>query len=274
MSVDSAMVYRGMDIGTDKPTQEDRRRVRHHMVDVLEPSEDLSVARFQRLARTAVDSILDSGGLPLLVGGSGLYFRAVVDPLEFPGTDPEIRHRWERSAEEGGAEKLYEHLRRVDPAAADRIEPGNVRRIVRALEVIEVTGRRFSAFRSSWDQWKPVYDMRVVGLTMSRPLIDQRIDARVERMVEAGWLEEVRRLEEGGAWSSTSAQTLGYAQMREHLRGRLTLDEAVEVTKRQTRRFARRQLRWFKADPRVRWFDSNPVAASEYLRKAGDLVVH
>jgi tRNA dimethylallyltransferase len=265
VSVDSAMVYREMDVGTDKPSPGDRKRIPHHMIDVIEPTESLSVARFQQLARAAVDSILDSGKLPLLVGGSGLYFRSIVDPLEFPSTDPELRSSLEVMASQQGGEALYRRLLELDPDAAERIHPSNERRTVRALEVIELTGRLFSSFRSGWDHRTSIYDLVVAGLRLPRPEMDERIDARVDRMIAAGWVEEVVALESGGRWSATSEQALGYALLRGYLRGQSTLEEAVEITKRQTRRFARRQLRWFGADPRVHWFESDPGAASAYL---------
>ncbi|HEX2258509.1 MAG TPA: tRNA (adenosine(37)-N6)-dimethylallyltransferase MiaA [Actinomycetota bacterium] len=265
VSVDSAMVYRGMDIGTAKPTAADRQRVPHHMIDVAEPTQNVTVAEFQQGARAAIESILDSGKLAVLVGGSGLYFRAVVDPLEFPSTNPEVRRNLEIQAMQQGGEKLYRRLLELDPQAAERIHPSNERRTVRALEVIELTGRRFSSFRTAWDRWTSIYDLVVAGLRFPRTEMDERINARVDWMMEEGWLEEVRALEESGRWSATSEQALGYAQLRDHLRGHSSLEEAIEMTKRQTRRFARRQLRWFGADPRVRWFDHDPGAAFSYL---------
>ena len=265
VSVDSAMVYRGMDIGTAKPAPADRQRIPHHMIDVAEPTHSITVAEFQQRARKAIQSILDSGGLPVLVGGSGLYFRSVVDPLEFPSTNPEVRRNLEIQALEQGGEQLHRRLLELDPQAAERIHPSNERRTVRALEVIELTGRRFSSFRSAWDRWASIYDLVVAGLRLPRPEMDERINARVDRMMAEGWLEEVRALESKGRWSATSEQALGYAQLRSHLRGHSSLEQAIEMTKRQTRRFARRQLRWFGADPRVRWFDGDPGAAFSYL---------
>jgi tRNA dimethylallyltransferase len=274
VSVDSAMVYRGMDLGTDKPSTADRQRIPHHMIDVAEPTDNLTVAEFQQLARAAVQSILDSGKLPLLVGGSGLYFRSVVDPLEFPSTNPELRRELEIQASQQGGEALYQRLLELDPKAARRIHPSNERRTVRALEVIELTGRRFSSFRSAWDRWASIYDLVVAGLRLPRPQMDERINARVDRMMAAGWLEEVRTLETEGLWSETSEQALGYSHLRNHLRGHSSLEHAVEMTKRHTRRFARRQLRWFGADPRVRWFEGDTLAAFAYLTgKAGKQTV-
>ena len=272
VSVDSALVYRGMDIGTDKPPPAELARVPHHLVDVVDPSHTLTVAEFQALARKAVAGIAARGRTPLLVGGSGLYFRAAVDPLEFPGTDPEVRSRLEREAEAVGPGELHDRLRAADPRAAAAIDPANLRRTIRALEVLEVTGRPFSAFRTGWDRPRSIYDLTVVGLTWPRPELDRRIDARVDGYVARGLVAEVERLARAGLRSSaTSAQALGYAQVLAHLDGRLSLDEAVEETKRRTRRFARRQERWFRADARVAWFPSDPAGAAAHLlaRKRG-----
>lgn len=259
VSLDSTMIYRGMDIGTDKPSAQDRARVPHHLVDVAEPSETMTVAEFQALARAAIRDVVDRGGTPLLVGGSGLYFRAVVDRLEFPGTDPAVRVRIEHEAADVGPDNLYRRLEEIDPAAAARIEPANTRRIVRALEVIEITGRRFSSFRTAWDVPRSIYDLVVVGLTHPRPELDRRINARVDAQMARGLLQEVEELEAVGFRESlSSVQALGYAQMLAYLDGRLSLDVAIEETKRRTRHLARRQLSWFRADPRVLWFDSDP----------------
>ena len=267
VSMDSALVYRGMDIGTDKPSPSEVARVRHHLVDVLPPSHTLTVSEFQCMARAAVAGILARGRLPLLVGGSGLYFRAVVDPLEFPGTDPVVRKRLEREAEEQGAVALYERLEGVDPQAASHIDPANARRTIRALEVLEVTGRPFSSFRTSWEQPRSLYDLTVVGLTEPRPELDRRIDARVDAQLARGLVAEVEQLarEERLQDSATAVQALGYAQILAHLDGRLGLQEAVEEIKVRTRRFARRQMGWFQADRRVTWFTSDAPGAAAHL---------
>jgi tRNA dimethylallyltransferase len=266
VSVDSAMVYRGMDIGTDKPSPAELARVPHHLVDVVECSHTLTVAEFQSMARRAIDDVVGRGRTPLLVGGSGLYFRAVVDPLAFPGTDPEVRACLEREAEAVGALALHRRLQAADPQAAAAIDPANLRRTIRALEVIEVTGKRFSAFRTAWEQPRSLYDLTVVGLTAARPELDHRIGARVDAQIERGLVDEVRGLVAAGLRSSaTAVQALGYAQLLAHLDGRTTLEEAVEETKRRTRRFARRQERWFGADARVTWYPSDPAAAAAHL---------
>ena len=269
VSVDSTMVYRGMDIGTDKPSPDALSRVPHHLVDVVEPSHTMTVAEFQQRARAGIAGILGRGRTPLLVGGSGLYFRAVVDALEFPGTAPDVRARLESEAEEAGPEALFERLTSLDPAAAIRMEPANVRRTVRALEVIELTGRPFSSFRTTWDEPRSIYRLTVAGLTHPRPELDRRIDARVDAQIERGLVDEVRRLVEAGFRSSlTSVQALGYAQVLAYLDGEMSLDEAIAETKRRTRRFARRQLSWFRADPRVEWFGSDPEGLVRRLTEA------
>jgi tRNA dimethylallyltransferase len=269
VTIDSATVYRGLDIGTDKPTFEDLARVRHHLVDVVDPSTTLSVAEFQKLARDAIDDVSGRGVNPLLVGGSGLYFRAVVDPLEFPGTDREVRAELELEAVEAGPAALYERLTELDPEAAGRIDPANARRTIRALEVIKLTGRRFSSFRTGWDDYRSIYDLKVAGISWPRAEMDRRIDERVDSYVAKGLVEEVKALETAGLRDSlTSVQALGYAQLLKYLDGEISLDRAIEEIKRRTRRFARRQLTWFRADPRVRWFESDPDGAVRFLLEA------
>ncbi|MGZ8651007.1 MAG: tRNA (adenosine(37)-N6)-dimethylallyltransferase MiaA [Actinomycetota bacterium] len=255
VSVDSMLVYRGMDVGTAKPSVSERARVPHHLIDVVEPSEPFSVARFQEEAREAVERIGARSRPALLVGGSGLYLRAVVDDLEFPGTDPAIRSELERQAEALGPERMYERLAASDPVAAARIDPSNVRRTVRALEVPAVTGRAFSTFAQAWER----YDagaVRAAGLRMRRDALIARIGVRVGSMLDAGWLDEVRSLVERGfgGWL-TSTQAIGYAELARHLRGDMTLQAAVEATIKRTGNLARRQMSWFRRDPRIRWFD-------------------
>jgi tRNA dimethylallyltransferase len=272
VSVDSMVVYRGMDVGTAKPTAEERSLVPHHLLDLAEPGEAFSVARYQRLARDAVAGVRGRGGRPLLVGGSGLYFRAVVDGLEFPGTDPATRRALEAEAAGVGASTLHGRLRSFDPEAAGKIEPGNLRRTVRALEVAAVTGRSFSSFAESWQHY-PEGRVRAAGIELERAALASRIEVRVRAMVEGGLLEEVRRLvEQGRGPPLTAGQAIGYAEIIEHLAGRATLEEAVLRTVKRTKALARRQLAWFRRDPRIRWFRAGPGGAvgiaeelSEYL---------
>lgn len=270
VSIDSTAIYRGMDIGTDKPSRDLRERVPHHLVDVRDPSESVSVAQFQSLARDAIDDIAARGKLPLLVGGSGLYFRAVVDPLTFPGTDQGVRERIIAEGDEQGAAKMHAHLASIDPEAAAQIDPNNLRRTVRALEVFELTGRRFSSFRTGWDSYESIYDLDVIGMSLPLAELDARIDARADAQIHGGLLDELKALTEQGLRDSvTSVQALGYAQLLEHLDGRMSRQEAIDQIKRRTRKFARRQLSWFRADPRIVWFSSNPEGAKSYLIEKG-----
>jgi tRNA dimethylallyltransferase len=261
VSVDSMLVYRGMDVGTAKPTPEQRARVPHHLLDVAEPSEPFSVARYQELARDAVTGVRSRRRRVLLVGGSALYERAVVDDLGFPGTDPDTRRDLEAEAAVVGAVGLHERLAASDPTAAARIEPGNVRRTVRALEVAELTGQPFSSFAGGWGVYEPDR-VRAAGISMPAPALRSRIEDRVAEMLERGWLEEVRGLVERGfgAWL-TSAQAIGYAELARHLAGELTLDAAIAGTVKRTRALARRQLAFFRRDPRIRWFEAGEAGA-------------
>jgi len=268
LSVDSMLVYRGMDIGTAKPTAEQRAAVPHHLLDLAEPSERFTVARFQTAARAVLRRVAD----PLLVGGSGLYFRAVADDLRFPPEDPAVRAALEAEADELGADELYRRLAQTDPVAADRIEPGNVRRTIRALEVTAITGAPFSDFAAAWEVYDPAR-VRVAGIRMDTATTDVRVRARVAAMLEAGWLGEVRSLVDHGfgAWL-TASQAIGYAELAAHLDGRLALDEAMTQTVKRTKELARRQSAWFRRDPRIRWFDAGAGGAIEVVRDVRDFL--
>lgn len=262
VSVDSMLVYRRMDVGTAKPTHEQRTRVQHHLIDVADPSEPFSVARYQELARIAIAGIRSRGRSVLLSGGSALYFRAVADDLAFPQTDPAARRALEAEAGEVGAVRMYERLAASDPVAAAKIEPGNVRRTVRALEVARVTGRPFSSFARGWERYEPDR-VRAAGVELPREVLSARIEARVRAMVEAGLLNEVGDLVERGFgdWL-TATQAIGYAEIARHLAGELSLEEAVAGTVRRTRALARRQLAFFRRDPRIRWFRAGEAGAA------------
>jgi tRNA dimethylallyltransferase len=252
VAVDAFTVYRGMDVGTAKPSPADRRRVPHHAVDVLDPGEACSVERFQPVARTAISDILARGRTPVLVGGSGLYFRAVVDPLEFPPTDPEVRAAV-AARYEGDARRAHADLAVLDPEAAARVNPDNLRRSVRALEVLELTGRPFSAWRQAWDAYASIYpNLAVIGIDVDRATLAERIATRVEAMLAGGLVDECRRLA-ARPLSSTARQAIGYAEVLDHLAGRCSLADARERIVARTRRYAARQQRWFAADPRVAW---------------------
>lgn len=250
VNADSVQLYRGMDIGSAKATAQERAGVPHHLLDVLEVTEEASVADFQRRARRAIDEIGSRGRTAIVVGGSSLYVRAVLDPLDFPGTDPQVRARWTRRLAEIGPHALHAILAERDPQAAAAILPTNGRRIVRALEVGELTGRPFVA---TMPPPRSIYPHLVmIGLDVPREELDARIDARVDRMWADGFVDEVRSLT-GLAGSPTASRALGYQQVLAHLAGQITEEEAREQTKLATRRFARRQDRMMRKDPRIHW---------------------
>jgi tRNA dimethylallyltransferase len=252
VNTDAMQLYRGMDIGTAKLPVAERRGVVHHLLDVLEVTDPATVAEFQGWARSVIDDCLGRGVTPVLVGGSALYTRAVLDEFSFPGTDPEVRARWEQVLAARGAQQLHAELAARDPGAAARILPSNGRRIVRALEVIEITGRPFTASLPGHDYH--YRGARQVGVDIDRPTLDRRIEHRVRRMWEAGLVEEVRSLEKHGLREGRTAnRALGYQQVLAFLAGEITEAEAFEQTVTGTRRFARRQESWFRKDPRVTW---------------------
>lgn len=260
IAVDAFTIYRGMDIGTATPVEPS---VRHHMVDVLEPSAECTAQWFQDRARRAIADVLGRGRHPLLVGGSGLYFRAVVDPLEFPPTDPQVRDGLERRYPSAAA--AHDALCAVDPASAETVDPGNWRRAIRALEVFELTGRPFLSWRVAWDDYTSRYPgLRVVGIDITRDALSDRIVKRVDTMLAAGWVDEATRLRTQ-TLSRTAAAAIGYAELWDHIDGGCTLAEARERIIIRTRRYAVRQQRWFAADPRVRWMPP-AAAAAEWLR--------
>jgi tRNA dimethylallyltransferase len=267
VNADSMQLYQGMDIGTAKEPAAARQGVPHHLLDIWPVTRTANVADYQKLARAAIDDIIGRGRIPVLVGGSGLYIRAALDDLDFPRTDGVTRSRLETELAGVGAAVLHARLARLDPAAAGAILPTNGRRIVRALEVIEITGRPFTASMPTYDQGRPAVQL---GLTLPRPQLDERIAARVDRMWQAGFEAEVRVLvHEGLRDGKTASRALGYQQMLRHLDGELTLTEARDETVKATRRFARRQESWFRRDPRVHWLDASqpaPTLLAEALR--------
>ena len=258
VGTDSMQAYVGMDIGTATPTIADQGGVAHHMIDVWPAGHDLSVAEFQAAARAAIDVVSAGGDLPVVVGGSGLYVYAVLDDLRFPGTDPAVRARWDAELDRVGPEALHARLAERDPAAAAAILPSNGRRIVRALEVIELTGEPFVA---QLPDPVDVYDTVRVGLDIPRDVLDVRISSRVDAMFDAGFVDEVRALVTDGPLSRTAARALGYQQVLALLAGDCDEAAARQATVDATRRFARRQQRWFRRDRRIRWlpFDSETL---------------
>ena len=269
VNADSRQVYRGMDIGTGKPSPEQRALVPHHIIDVADPDEDFSLARYQDLAREAIAGIHQRGRAPLLVGGSGLYVWSVIEGLRLPrvAPDPAFRAHLERRAGTEGYLALQRELQAVDPVAASRIDPRNVRRVIRALEVYHATGVPFSLAQR---REAPPYRMLVLGLHCDRAELYRRIDQRVDDMLAAGWLEEVRRLVGRGYGPDVpSMSSLGYRELVDCLSGRTSLADAVQQIKRNTRRFARRQYAWFRlADPRITWL----TLGDDLERKANALV--
>ncbi|MFN2504533.1 MAG: tRNA (adenosine(37)-N6)-dimethylallyltransferase MiaA [Acidimicrobiales bacterium] len=263
VSIDSMQVYRGMDVGTAKPSAADRRAVPHHLIDLADPSESFSLGRFQAAAAETLSAIEGRGNRALLVGGTGLYFQAVVDGLTVPGAWPELRQELEvEAAMPAGVGALYERLARADPPAAARIEPANVRRIVRALEVTLGSGRPFSSFGPGMSAFPPTR-FRLAGLWLSRAVVAGRIADRYGSQLAAGFLDEVRELARRPAGlSRTARQALGYRELLDHVAGNCGLDEAVEAAVRRTRELARRQRMWFRRDPRIVWFGAaaNPFA--------------
>jgi tRNA dimethylallyltransferase len=264
VNADSMQLYRGMDIGTAKPTLAERSTVPHHLFDVLDVTETASVADFQALARGTIADCHSRGVTPVLVGGSALYVRAVLDRLEFPGTDPQVRARWATRLAEDGPQALHAELARRDPAAAAQILPSNDRRVVRALEVIELTGEPFAATMPGHDS---IYeDLTILGLDVPRDVLEARLTERVDQMWADGFVDEVRRLLAGGlADGLTAGRALGYQQILSFLRGEMTEDEARESTVTGTRKFARRQDKFFRKDPRIRWL---PHAADDLVDQA------
>jgi tRNA dimethylallyltransferase len=251
VNADAMQLYRGMDIGTAKVPFGERRGIAHHQLDILDVRQEASVAAYQREARLDVAGIRSRRGRPILVGGSGLYVRAALDRLDIPPTDPAVRARLEGELEAEGIEAMRLRLEQADPVAARAIQPRNERRIVRALEVIELTGRPFSATLPTREYQAPAI---TVGLQVPRPELDARIEVRVHQMWEAGLLDEVRRLDAAGLREGrTAAKALGYSQALAHLDGILSAGQAIEDTITSTRRFARRQESWFRPDPRIRW---------------------
>jgi tRNA dimethylallyltransferase len=270
VNADSMQLYRGMDIGTAKLTPEERGGVPHHLLDIWDVTVTASVAEYQRLARERIDALLAEGRWPILVGGSGLYVRGAVDNLEFPGTDPEVRARLEEELTLRGSGALHARLAAADPEAARAILPSNGRRVVRALEVIEITGRPFTANLPGHDS---VYDTIQIGVDVARPELDERIARRVDRMWGTGLVDEVRALEAQGLREGrTASRALGYQQVLAALAGECTLEDARAETVRATKRFARRQDAWFRRDPRVHWLSGAAADLTELPQLALSLV--
>ncbi|MCW2751178.1 MAG: tRNA ((37)-N6)-dimethylallyltransferase MiaA [Aeromicrobium sp.] len=268
INADSMQLYRGMDIGTAKPSAAEREAVPHHLFDVLDVTETSTVAEFQIWAREAIAECHGRGVTPVVVGGSALYVRAVVDRLDFPGTDPAVRDHWDAELASRGPESLHVELAERDPAAAASILSSNGRRLVRALEVIEITGEPFTATMPGYDS---IYgELTMLGLDVPRDVLDLRLEERVDAMWREGFVDEVRTLREHGLGEGfTASRALGYQQILAYLAGESTEEEAREATVVGTRKFARRQDRLFRKDPRIHWL---PYDAPDLLERAVGVV--
>ncbi len=269
ISADAVQVYRHMDIGTAKPSQEQQARVRHHLIDVVDPDEPFSAARYKTMADAVIKDFHEKGRPIFVVGGTGLYIKALTRGL-FPSEerDSDLRKGLRKEAETLGLERLYERLQQVDPVAAERIHPNDTYRIIRALEVYQVTGQPISQHQRAHGFRGPRYRMFPIGLTLDRNILYDRINRRVDRMLAAGLLEEVRwLLGEGYPLTLKPMRSIGYRHMGEYLEGRVGWDETVRLFKRDTRRYAKRQYTWFKADPDIRWFEPGQI---EDMRKGID----
>lgn len=257
VSCDSMQIYRHMDIGTAKPTSAEMQGIPHHMIDIAEPEENFSVARFVKLARECIDDILERGKIPVLCGGTGLYFDSIINNLEFSEmeTDEEYRQSLNALAEEKGCEFVHRMLREVDPRSADAIHPNNLKRVIRALEIYKVSGKPKSVLDRE-QRGEPLYEGEIFGLSRPRDVLYDRINRRVDIMMEQGLLEEVKTLLSMGiSPKATSMQAIGYKELVWYLDGTLTLKEAVDKIKQESRRYAKRQITWFKRNPDIIWLE-------------------
>lgn len=267
INADAMQIYKGMDIGTAKLALSERRGITHHQIDVLDPEEEASVSAYQKQTREIINDLLNKKVQPMLVGGSGLYVNSVLEDLEFPGTNLEIRAKYEEILEEQGVEVLYEMLERIDKEAAQNILPNNARKIVRALEVNELTGNNFNA---KLPEPSPIFSDVRIALDMPRDLLDARIAERVHQMFKDGLVEEVKSLEPKLREGKTALRALGYSQVLSLLNGEITEQEAITLTINATKKFARRQLSWFRRDPLIHWLDAtSPQLLDQSLRLIG-----
>lgn len=276
VTADSMQIYRGMDIGTAKPTSEEQQVVPHHLIDVANPDEEFSVAEYVALADRVITDIVGRGHVPIVSGGTGFYINALIDRWEFPPqpADFALRERWKEIGEREGVEALHHRLRAIDPISAERLHPNDVKRVIRALEVHELTGRPVSSYEYKPGEGAPPgpYRPLLYGLTLPREILNERLEKRVAAQLDAGLLEEVRRLYEGGYGPELPAMKgITYRQLVGYLRGDYDFDTAVEFMVRDNRRYAKRQYTWFKADPRIRWIDilavGGPAGAAEIIVK-------
>lgn len=267
INADAMQIYKGMDIGTAKLPLSQRRGILHHQIDVLDPSEEANVSQYQKQSREIINDLLSKNVQPILVGGSGLYVNSVLEDLEFPGTNLEVRAKYEEILDEKGVESLFQMLKEIDPKAAENILPNNARKIVRALEVNEITGK---AFNAKLPEPSPIFSDVRIALDMPRDLLDQRIIDRVHQMFEDGFVDEVKSLEKNLRLGKTAFRALGYSQVLSLLSGEISEDEAITLTINATKKFARRQLSWFRRDPLIHWLDAtSPDLFVQSLRLIG-----
>ncbi|MBM7644430.1 tRNA dimethylallyltransferase [Scopulibacillus daqui] len=269
---DAMQVYKGLDIGTAKIPIHERRGIPHHLIDFLPPDHSYTVADFQAGARQWIHKLNEQNKLPVLVGGTGLYIKAALYDYQFSDIDsqPELRQELEYTARIEGAESLYHKLQDVDPVSAEKIHPNNVKRVIRALEVFYTTGVPFSRHQQN-EKPKPLYNMVLVGLTMDRDMLYERINQRVDEMIEAGLIEEARHLYDLGIKNTQSVQAIGYKELYLYFDGKCSLDEAVRLLKRNSRRFAKRQFTWFKRQMDITWFDMTDYQ-SNFSQKAQEIL--
>lgn len=268
ISADSMQVYRNMDIGTAKPTVEERQGVPHHLIDIVPPSRDFTVAEYQELAEKVIADINARGKVPILTGGTGLYIRAVIDGFDFPGSeDLDLRKKLAAYAKEHGREALHARLAEVDPSTAQRLHPNDLRRVIRAMEVYHLTGIPLSQHLARQENRIQRHPAIMFGLTRDRHKLYERCDQRVDQMLKDGLLDEVKQLLDlGFDPRSTSLQAIGYKELIGYLQGEYDFDEAVRLLKRNTRRYAKRQFTWFRRDPRIRWINLDELTWEEAAR--------
>jgi len=267
INADAMQIYKGMDIGTAKLPLSQRRGIVHHQIDVLDPSEEANVSQYQKQSREIINDLLSKNVQPILVGGSGLYVNSVLEDLEFPRTNLEVRAKYEEILDEKGVEALFQMLKEIDPKAAENILPNNARKIVRALEVNEITGK---AFNAKLPEPSPIFSDVRIALDMPRDLLDKRIIDRVHQMFEDGFVDEVKSLEKNLRLGRTAFRALGYSQVLSLLSGEISEDEAITLTINATKKFARRQLSWFRRDPLIHWLDAtSPDLFAQSLRLIG-----
>ncbi|MBG9589114.1 tRNA (adenosine(37)-N6)-dimethylallyltransferase MiaA [Cytobacillus firmus] len=276
ISGDSMQIYKRMDIGTAKVKEEEMEGIPHHLIDIKNPEESFSAAEFQELVRSKITEITSRGKLPIIVGGTGLYIQSVIYDYQFSDapSDEEFRKILEERAEREGNNVIYEELLEIDPESAEKIHPNNIRRVIRALEIYHCTGKTMSQYQEKQNP-ELLYDMALIGLTMDRETLYDRINQRVDIMMQEGLLEEVRSLFDNGLMDCQSIQAIGYKELYDYFNGRVSFEDAVENLKQNSRRYAKRQLTWFRNKMNVEWFDmSDSVDPHEFEKKFAEISAH